>query len=79
MAYGVPNKSGKIVSSTRNNKKSKMIGTSTYVMGVHDIDDIPPFIINLNSDSSGSESDQSTDLDEPSTSNTLLISKGVFW
>jgi hypothetical protein len=38
-------------------------------MGVHDIDDIPPVIINLNSDSSDSESDQSTDLDEPSTSN----------
>jgi hypothetical protein len=38
-------------------------------MGVHDDDDIPPFIINLNSDSSDSESDRSTDLDEPSTSN----------
>jgi hypothetical protein len=38
-------------------------------MGVHDVDDIPPFIINLNSDSSDSESDRSTDLNEPSTSN----------
>jgi hypothetical protein len=38
-------------------------------MGVHDVDDIPSFIINLNSDSSDSESDRSTDLDEPSTSN----------
>jgi hypothetical protein len=58
----VPNKSGKHSEQEVKNDWHKY-------MGVHDVDDIPPFIINLNSDSSDSESDRSTDLDEPSTSN----------
>jgi hypothetical protein len=58
----VPNKSGKHSEQEVKNDWHKY-------MGVHDVDDIPPFIINLNSDSSDSESDRSTDLNEPSTSN----------
>lgn len=34
-------------------------------MDVDDVDNVPPFIINIHPDSSDSELDQSTDLDEP--------------